>query len=108
MSVVGRALGLLIFCAGGMICALFAVPIAWVLVRIAGLIPVLSRALGRMDILVYLGGILFGAVAAALVIAAVIKAMGEEDRPAVIAGTVGGAIGGLASSIMFFPIVGLL
>jgi hypothetical protein len=108
MSILSRILGLFLAVASGMIVAGIAVPVAWVVVRVLGLIPVLAAFLGRLDYLMWLGGVVFGVLAGPLAVGGAIRAMGENDRAAIAAGAIGGAVGGLASSIMFFPIVGLL
>ncbi len=105
---IGKMMWSLIAFLSGIMAGGIAVPVLSVFVRLAGLIPNLVRLFGRVDMVMYLGGIVFGLPVAAVVLTLMLRAMGEEDRRVVIIGAVGGAVGGLASSIMFFPIIGFL
>ena len=68
----------------------------------------MARTLGRLDILLYPGGVIFGSAAAAMAVIMTFRAMGEEDRLGVVMGALRGIIGGVARSLMFFPTIGLL
>ncbi len=98
-SVAGVLLGLLV---GGV-----AVPVAWFIIRIFGLVRPLGMAVG-LDWLMYLGGIVIGALAGGITLRAIMASLGEKDKLSTVLGAVGGAVSGFLSSIMFFPIVAIL
>ncbi len=108
MALVGKLIGALITFCAGIIAGGFVVPIMWIIIRLVGLIPVLTALLGSLRLVMYLGGVVFGVVGAGLTVRWVVATMGEENRTAIIIAALGGAVGGLGSSVMFFPIVGLL
>jgi hypothetical protein len=92
----------------GVIVGAVAVPVIWFICRLLGLIRVMAIVFRGLTWLMFLGGMIFGALAAAITIAAILASLGEKDRSAVVLGAVGGGIGGLCSSVMFFPIVAVL
>lgn len=99
-SIVKLLFGLLV---GGV-----AVPVAWFVIRLLGLILPLGMAVG-LDWLMWVGGGIIGALAGGLTMRAIMVALEEEgDWLSIALGVVGGGVGGFCSSIMFFPIVALL
>jgi hypothetical protein len=92
----------------GIIVGAVAVPVIWFICRLLGLIRVMAIVFGGLTWLMFLGGMIFGALAAAITITAVLASLGEADKSSVVFGAVGGGIGGLCSSVMFFPIVAIL
>ena len=98
-SIVKLLFGLLV---GGV-----AVPVAWFVIRLLGLILPLGRAVG-LDWLMWVGGVIIGALAGGLTMRAIMVALEEGDWLSIALGVVGGGVGGFCSSIMFFPIVALL
>ncbi|HUV95528.1 MAG TPA: hypothetical protein VMX14_11985 [Anaerolineae bacterium] len=84
-----------------------AVPVVWFIIRILGLIRPLGMALG-LDWLMFLGGIVIGALAGGITVRAIMASLYEEDKLNTVLGAVGGAVSGFLSSIMFFPIVAIL
>lgn len=85
-----------------------AVPVIWFIIRLLGLVRLMAIIVGGLKWLMFLGGAVFGALAGAIAIAAVMASLDEKDKPGIILGAFGGAIGGLCSSVMFFPIVAIL
>jgi hypothetical protein len=86
-----------------MLIGAIAAPVMWFIIRVLGLIPPI-----RLELLVFGGGGVLGALAGSISLAVVLKSLGERDRLALVVGAVGGAIGGVCSSVMFFPIVVIL
>jgi len=84
-----------------------AVPVVWFIIRILGLIKPLGMALG-LDWLMYLGGIVIGALAGGITLRATMGSLHRERKLSTVLGVVSGAVSGLLSSIMFFPIVAIL
>ena len=99
MSIAEVLFGLLV---GG-----FAVPVAWFIIRILGLIRPLGMALG-LGWVMYLGGIVIGALAGGITLRATMGSLHRERRLSTVLGAVSGAVSGFLSSIMFFPIVAIL
>ena len=85
-----------------------AMPIIWFIIRWTWFIDPLLRLLGGSINLMYAGGLVFGAMVGAGSIIITLRVVEEWSRLAIILGGIGGAIGGLASSIMFFPLVMIL
>jgi len=85
-----------------------AMPIIWFISRVLGLIRLMAVVFGGLKWLMFLGGAVFGALAGAIAMTVVIASLEEKDNLGVVLGAFGGAIGGLCSSVMFFPIVAVL
>ena len=85
-----------------------AVPIIWFISRALGLIRPMASLAGGLGWLMFLGGAVFGALAGASAMAIIIAALEEKNKLGFALGAFGGAIGGLCSSVMFFPIVAIL
>jgi hypothetical protein len=98
-SIVKLLFGLLV---GGV-----AVPVAWFIIRLLGVIIPLGLLIG-LDWLMWVGGVIIGALAGGGVMKAIMSALEEDDWLSIFLGAIGGAVGGLFGSIMFFPIVALL
>jgi hypothetical protein len=98
-SIVKLLFGLLV---GGI-----AAPVAWLILRLLGVIIPLGLLIG-LDWLMWVGGVIIGALAGGGVMKAIMSALEEDDWLSTFLGAIGGAVGGLLSSIMFFPIVALL
>jgi hypothetical protein len=92
----------------GVIIGAIAVPLAWFICRVLGLVPGMAIVFGGLKWLMFFGGVIFGALAGAIVMAAVMASLEEKDRFGVVLGAFGGAFGGFCSSVMFFPIVAIL
>jgi len=92
----------------GVIVGAVAVPVIWFICRVLGLIRAMAIIFRGPTWLMFLGGAIFGALAAAITIAAVLSSLDEKDKSSVVLGAFGGAVGGLCSSVMFFPIVAIL
>ncbi len=87
------------------IASALAMPVIWTLIRIAGLIKPLASLMGGYNGLMVIGGIIFGALIGGILLYFAIKALGGWNKAAIGFGAFGGALGGLAGTLMFFPIV---
>ena len=87
------------------ILAALAMPVIWTLVRIAGLIEPLAGLLGGYNGLMMIGGFVLGALIGGILLYFATKALGERSRTAIGFGAAGGALGGVAGTLLFFPIV---
>jgi branched-subunit amino acid transport protein len=92
----------------GIVISTIAMPVLWFLARVVGLLQPMRLSLGMIRALIYVGGPILGALVGAGVIAAILRALDEESRLGIVLAGIGGAIGGLAGSVMFFPIVAIL
>lgn len=108
MSVGTRVVVAIVETLFGVLIGAIAVPVIWFISRILGLIRLMATIAGGLAWLTFLGGIVFGALAGAITIAVVMASLEEKDKLGVVLGAVGGAFGGLCSSVMFFPIVAIL
>lgn len=90
------------------ICSGMAMPIIWFIIRWTWFIDPLLRLFGGSINLMYAGGLVFGAMVGVGAMVVILKVLQEWSCLAIIGGGIGGAIGGLASSIMFFPLVAIL
>ena len=85
-----------------------AMPVIWLMLRLVGLIGVLLHLFNDVTLLMRLGGFIFGILVGALFILLMTRTFGDVNKLGVIFGALGGAVGGVASSIMFFPVVAIL
>ena len=85
-----------------------AMPILWLLLRISGVVRLLIDLLGDYTLLMSGGGIILGVLVGAVFIDLIGKAFGNVSKLAVLFGAIGGAAGGYAGSLMFFPLVAIL
>lgn len=108
MSVAGNVVLAIIKVLFAMIVGGIATPIMWFILRLLDLIRPLALVFGGLTWLMFVGGAILGAIVGGITLAAVMASFDEVDRLSVILGALGGAVGGLASSVMFFPIVAIL
>jgi hypothetical protein len=108
MSVGTRVVVAIIETLFGVLVGAIAVPVIWFICRVLGLIRLMAIVFGGFKWLMFFGGAVFGALAGVITIAVVMASLEEKDRLGVVLGAVGGAFGGLCSSVMFFPIVAIL
>jgi len=84
-------------------------PLVWFILRLTNLINLLAEVLTHdLRLLMYLGGLLIGLLIGGLLILLIGKTIARVDGWVIACGLVGGAIGGYASSLMFFPVVAIL
>jgi hypothetical protein len=108
MPVVTRIIVAILKVLFGVIIGAIAVPVAWFICRVLGLIRMMAVVFGGLQWLMFLGGVIFGALAGAIVIAVIMMSLEEKSKSSVVLGALGGAVGGVCSSVMFFPIVAIL
>jgi hypothetical protein len=108
MSLSARVVAAIIETLFAMLVGAIAMPIIWFISRILGLIHLMAVGFGGLKWLMFLGGAVFGALAGAIAMIVVMASLEEKDKLGVALGAFGGAIGGLCSSVMFFPIVVVL
>jgi len=83
-----------------------AAPLGWFLIRVFGLVGLLVRLLGRA--LPFVGGVLIGGGTAAGSMMGILKTLDETPRIGMVVGIIGGGLGGLAGSVIFFPFMAFL
>jgi hypothetical protein len=85
-----------------------AMPVIWLMLRLVGLVDLLLYLFKDVTLLMRLGGFIFGVLVGALFIVLMTRTFGDVNKLGLIFGALGGAVGGIASSIMFFPLVAIL
>lgn len=106
MSLGGRIVTLTAVFLVGIVIGAAVTPLAWFLIRVFGLVSVLIRLLGTS--LPLLGGALIGGGLTFTAMRGLARTLDETPRIGVVIGTLGGALGGLANSVIFFPIMAFL
>lgn len=106
MSLGGKIVALIAVFLVGIIIGAVAAPLGWFFIRILGLVGILVRLLGTS--LPLLGGALIGGGLAAVAMTGILKTLDETPRIGMVVGALGGAVGGLASSVIFFPFMAFL
>ncbi|MEZ4860813.1 MAG: hypothetical protein R3C14_05875 [Caldilineaceae bacterium] len=112
MESIGKIIGQAVLLFLGALLALLvgglATPVLWLLLRLLGLIEWLAWVAGSYQRLMIGGGLLLGAMVGGILLHLIQQGYGESHKLGVPAGMIGGAMGGLASSLMFFTIVAVL
>lgn len=103
---VGKIIALMLAFLLALLIGAVAAPLGWFLIRVFGLVGPLVRLMGRALPLV--GGALIGAGATAVAMRAILKAIGERNRLTMLVSVLGGGVGGLASSVIFFSFMAFL
>ena len=103
-----QAIGLLISGLSALIISGLGTPIVWLILRIVGVTDPLIIWLGHYYGLMVVGGLLIGAILGIILSVLIARILEKSNMAAFITRLVGGAIGGYASSLMFFPIVVIL
>lgn len=105
---VGKLVGLLVSGLSAVIIGGIGTPVVWLILRVIGLTDAVIGWLGQFEGLMIGGGLLIGALIGGTLSAVIARTLERTNKPAFIIGIIGGAIGGYASSLMFFSIVVIL
>jgi hypothetical protein len=106
MAIVGKIITLILEFLIALLIGAVAAPLGWFLLRVFGLVGFLVNLLGRA--LPFAGGAIIGAGVTTVAMSAILKAIGERHSVTLAVGALGGGIGGLASSVIFFPFMAFL